>query len=218
MRKAFSAIALVAAVSASPTAHAQFPMHRKPPPSNGQQIDCAAIATMPNAPMSFEACQQMMGAAASMQNSMNDPAGMRPGDDDMTCDQIRAELMTQQGITPNREHVREAQVAAKDFQAKSAQIQAEGAALAAQQAAVATGASALSLVPGVGDVAARAVMASQAAQQQAFGAHATAVLNPAENRVMNTTGSVVSDMAQSLQNNPRFARLGSLAMKKNCRG
>ena len=161
-------------------------------------MNCDAIASMPNSPMTREACEQMKASAMSMQGSMNDPAGMRPGDDDMTCDQIKAELMTQHFSGVSAAHAQEGQAAAKDFQAKNKQIQGEVAAAVVQETAVSE--------------------AANNATNAALDAHAKAVLTPAEQRMMSSTATSMNDVAQGMQSNPRAARLSSLAMRKNCRG
>lgn len=218
MRKLMLA-AMSAAVFAlgGASAQAQFPHSNKPAnPTGGQTVDCAQIARMPNAPMSYETCQKMMSSAASMQGAMNDPAGQRPGDEAMSCDQIKAEFMASGGMTMNRSHVAEAQAAASDYQGKSAKVQSEYNALVAQESATNLAASAAGLVPGVGQAAAAAANAKNTAEQKAFSAHAQSELTPATQRLSSSTGTVVGDVAANLQNDPRKARLISLAGQKNC--
>lgn len=216
---------LLAAASAALIASggAAAPGQAAPPgtPGGGPQgagaFDCARLAGMPNAPMSVEACRQMMGPAADIQGAMDDPAARRPGDEAMTCDQIKAEYMAQ-GPTPvDRGHLAAAQSAARNFQAKSAQVQAEGTALAAEQTATNMAAGAAGLVPGVGQAAAMAAQAKNDAEQKAFNEHARQIMAPAEQGMMSSTGTLMGDMAGAMQRNPRQARLMSLAMQKNCR-
>jgi hypothetical protein len=218
MRKALlAAVSGALALAGGGNAEAQL-FHRSKPPSDQlatPSVDCAQIAKMPNAPMSYEACQQMMNSAASMQKSMNDPAGQRPGDEAMACEQIKAELQTS-GVEVNREHLAQAQTAGADYQAKAAKVQREGKALAAQQAATTVAAAAASAIPVVGNAAASAVVATTMAQQQAFAARSQATLTPAQQALTASTANVMGDTAASMQNNPRQARLMSLAMQKNC--
>jgi hypothetical protein len=187
------------------------------PPTAAPSVDCAQLAKMPNAPMSFEACRQMMNSAASMESAMKDPAGQRPGDEAMACDQIKAEIMASGGVEMNREHLARAQSAGADYQAKSAKVQREGKALAAEQAATNLAVGAASFVPGVGNVVATAAAAKNMAETQAFSAHAQATLTPAQRALTGSTAVVVGDLAANMQDNPRQARLMSLAMQKNCR-
>lgn len=58
---------------------------------------CDSLATMPNAPMSVEACRAMTGMAAQWGAAEADPSAKRPGDDAMTCDAIFAELQAEAG-------------------------------------------------------------------------------------------------------------------------
>jgi hypothetical protein len=219
MRKLMLTAASAATIAFGGTsAQAQFGHHPKPasPQGGPQTVDCAQIASMPNAPMSYETCQKMMNSAASMQGAMNDPAGQRPGDGAMTCDQIKAEFMASGGVPLNRAHVTEAQAAASDYQGKSAKVQSEYSALVAQESATNMAASAAGLVPGVGQATTAAANAKNTAEQKAFSAHAQSELTPATQRLSSSTGTVVSDVAANLQNDPRKARLISLAGKKNC--
>jgi hypothetical protein len=182
-----------------------------------QSVDCAKIASMPNAPMTLEACLKMVGSAASIQRSMNDPAGMRPGDEAMTCDQIKGELMASGGVPMNRTHVAQAQSAATDLQTRQAQVQKEGQALAAQESATNAAASSLAAVPYAGKAAQAAADAKNTAEQNAFNTQAQKKLAPSERALSGSTATLTSDMAANLQNDPRKARLISLAGKKDCR-
>jgi hypothetical protein len=119
-------------------------------------------------------------------------------------------------MTMNQSHVTEAQAATASYQSKTAKLQSEATALAAQEAATNLAASAVSMVPGVGNVAAAAAGAKTAAEQKAFNAHALAEMTPATQRLTSSTGAVVGDMAANLQSDPRKARLVSLAGQKNC--
>ncbi|HEY2357517.1 MAG TPA: hypothetical protein VGH86_08705 [Phenylobacterium sp.] len=218
MRKLVLAAASAALVLAGgQSANAQFGHHSQPQtPPGAQGVDCAKIASMPNAPMTLEACLKMTNSATSMQRSMNDPAGMRPGDEAMTCDQIKAELMTSGGIQMNRGHVAQAQSAATDFQTKQAQVQRESQALVAEETATNAAASAAGNVPFAGKAAQAAADAKNTAESNAFNAHAQKTLNPAQQALSGSTATLASDMAANLQNDPRKARLISLAGAKNC--
>ena len=218
MRKLMLTALSAAVFACGSGAQAQFPHHSKPanPTGAGQTVDCAQIASMPNAPMSLETCQKMMNSAASMQGAMNDPAGMRPGDEAMSCDQIKAEFMASGGITMNRSHVAEGQAAASDYQSKSAKVQSEYAALVAQESATNVAAGAAGMVPGVGKATQAAADAKNTAEQKAFNAHAQAEMSPAAQRLTSSAGTELSDVAGNLQNDPRKARLISLATQKNC--
>jgi hypothetical protein len=171
---------------------------------------------MPNAPMSVQACQQMMGAAGAIQGSVNDPSAARPGDEAMSCDQIKAEFLANGGMPLNRGHVAEAQAAGRDFQARTAKVQAEGNALAAEQSAANIAVAPAANLPVVGKAAQAAVDAKNAAEQKAFNEHAQKELAPAYQRFGSATGQVLGDVAGDLQSNPRQGRLVYLAQQKKC--
>jgi hypothetical protein len=148
---------------------------------------------------------------------MNDPAGMRPGDEAMTCDQIKGELLASGGVPMNPAHVAQAQSAATELKTRQAQVQKEGRALAAQESATNASASSLGAVPYAGKAAQAAADAKNTAEQNAFNAQAQRRLAPSERALSGSTAAMTSDMAANLQNDPRKARLISLAGKKDCR-
>ncbi len=61
-------------------------------PENMDPAMCDQLASMPNAPMSAEACRSMMGMAQGMKTAGSDPSAMRAGDENMSCEQINAEM------------------------------------------------------------------------------------------------------------------------------
>lgn len=63
--------------------------------SNGgpQQMSCDMVAANPGAGMDKASCEAMNQAAASYYNAQHDPAASRPGDESMSCDDIKAEFM-----------------------------------------------------------------------------------------------------------------------------
>lgn len=196
-------------------AEAQTP--RRPPAPDAPQVDCAALGRMPNAPMTQQACEAMIGQASAMQGAMNAPEGERPGDATMSCEAIKAEIATQQDIGVSADHVAEGKAAGDDYIARQRRIDAEGKAVVAQQMATSAAAASVSMVPGVGAAAATAAGAANMASTQAFSARATAELGPARERLMAATGASLGDISLSMQRNPRFARLAGLMMEKNCR-
>ncbi|MDP3660362.1 hypothetical protein [Phenylobacterium sp.] len=208
---------IVGVLAAATPTQSQMFGRPKPVAADPSSIDCAALARMPNAPMTQAACEQMMGQAKSMQSAMDDPAGQRPGDAAMTCDQVKAELSTQQNVGVSHEHVAEGQAASADYLSTEKRVKAEGAALSAGQTAVNTGAAALSLVPGVGAAASTAAAASTMAATNAFGQRANAELTPARQRLTSSAAASMGDVARSMQDNPRFATLARLAQEKDCR-
>ena len=69
------------------------------PPLSAAEIEearagCEQLARMPSAPISVEACKAMLGMGTRLQSDAADPSGRRPGDESMTCAAIFAELQT----------------------------------------------------------------------------------------------------------------------------
>ena len=97
----------------------------------GGGMDCAKLASMPNAPMSLEACEKLQGTQQAYNQAASDPSAQRPGDEQMTCSQITAELKQQQYTAQDK-----TKVAALDATTKEQQkiIKKEEAILAKRQA------------------------------------------------------------------------------------
>jgi hypothetical protein len=63
-------------VAGAGSAAAQFGHGDKSLAAQGpQSVDCARIASVPNAPMTLEACLKMVGSAASIQSSLTSSPG-----------------------------------------------------------------------------------------------------------------------------------------------
>ena len=212
------------ALAITPAADAQMFGHHPTPPQQGDAggphtMNCDQIAAMPNAGMDRATCEQMNQAATAYRTGANDPAAARPGDEAMTCDDIKAELMQQTYTPPPAEHVASAQAAGRDYMAKSGELQAEANAMAMSSAAENTAASVAAMVnPIAGRAAEAAAAAHQEAEQKALNAKAKAELQPRYHTLMSSTGTLVGDMTPQLQSNPRLARLISLAQEKHCHG
>lgn len=176
--------------------------------------DCEQLAKLPNAPISVETCKAMMGMAASMEAAAGDPRAQRPGDSALTCPQIFAELQAM------------ADVGISDLNiTKSDAVVKEGTALAQQQAGVLTGFMAESLALGAVMGAASAVMpnfvaaaiaAAWQARFVAIGVAAQAAQAPVNARMSEALQASSEELMDSMQASPRFARLGQLALAKEC--
>lgn len=218
MHRSMVLLGVLGALAWGLSAQAQF--GRKPPPTSpmaAPRIDCAALARMPNAPMTQQTCEAMMQQATAIQGSMASGKGARPGDAAMTCEAIKAELTVQPNVGVSQEHLTENQQASSDYRARQKKIDAESKALMAQQTATSVAGAVVSVIPGIGNAAATAVAASNAAQSQAFAAHANAEMTPARQRMLAATTGSLGDVAQSMQENPRFARLAALMQEKRCK-
>ena len=176
---------------------------------------CDELGKMPNAPMSAEACRSMMGMAKSMKESAADPNARRAGDETMSCEQIIAEMKASGSPMVSQSTAAQAKTAGDATLSLMEKQNAEAKAFMAQQMAVGIGASALGMVPG-GGIAASAIAAGQQAQAQNFAAKQQADAAPVRAQQSQAITAVTSEMGQSIQSNPRFARLAQLTADKNC--
>lgn len=214
-----AALSLVTCLAAAAPAQAQLFGRPKAasPPKAAPQVDCAALARMPNAPITAEACQAMMNQAAGVQTNLNRRDGDRPGDEQLTCPQIKAELTLQPGFrTGAQANAHEAKAAGDELQATQKRLQAQGAALQAQQQAGNLAAAAVSQLPG-GNIVATAKAKADFAQTQAFGNRAAGEMKSSESRALTATASSIGDVNQAMNDNPRLARLMQLMQAKTCR-
>ncbi len=138
-------------------------------PENMDPAMCDQLASMPNAPMSAEACRSMMGMAKSMKQGAADPNARRAGDENMSCEQIVGEMQASGSPMVSQSTAAQAKTAGEATMSLMEKQNAEAKAFMAQQMAVGIGAGALGMVPG-GGIAASAIMAGQQAQAQNFAA------------------------------------------------
>jgi hypothetical protein len=217
------AAAAALALAGAPPAGAQLIHFGRPAAQQQHQqqptdmaASCAQLKAMPNAPMTYDQCMQMAASQQAMQAAQNDPAGIRPGDEAMTCDQIKAEFAANGGFKVDKAQVAQAQTAGQNFTAANNQVQADARAMQAREAPMNAAAAATGMTP-VGGAAAAAAQAQSVADQQALNAEARQKLDPAERQLMSADTSVVGSVATQMQANPRQARLVGLAEQKNCR-
>ena len=215
MRCMWGVAALAAAELIAAPANAQFGRHQPPQSQTPQQVDCDHIPA--GMGVDKATCEQMNQMSATYNAAQTDPNAARPGDEAMSCDQIKAELMQQPWQRPNQQHVAEAQAATRDQMAKTAELQAEGTAMAARESAENVAVSAASVVnPIAGRAAESAVSAQQQAEQAALNAKARAELEPRAQRTMRSMGTLMADTSAQIDENPRAARLMYLSSQKNC--
>jgi hypothetical protein len=192
--------------------------------SMGGSMDCAKLASMPNAPMSLEACEKLQGTQQAYNQAASDPSAQRPGDEQMSCTQITAELKQQQYAAQDK-----TKVAALDGTVKEEQkiIKKEEAILAKRQAeaqtavAAATAAdTATELATGglVSGHALRAVEKTLDAQDKVEKERVIREDLPTYKTMNSQTADLGSDFGQQLQSNPRLARLIQLADARHCKG
>jgi hypothetical protein len=205
--------------AASKSASAAGAMPAGVPPG----MDCDKIAAMPGGPMSAESCRKMLGAQQAYNTALADPSASRPGDEQMSCDQIVAELKQQQYKTPDKAKVAESRAASAELQTKMAQQQAEVAVITAKQttemeaAMAADQATAVSTGGLVRPQSAMAVQKQHDAENKATGERMAKERAPQEKILTTNTADFAGDAGQQLSSNPRLARLVQLASAKNCK-
>jgi hypothetical protein len=184
-------------------------------PENMDPAMCDQLGSMPNAPMSAEACRSMIGMAQGMKTSGSDPSAMRPGDESLTCDQITAEMRSSNTPMVSAETGAQAQAAADAQMALMQKQQGETAGFVAGQMAMGVGTAALGMVPG-GGIAAMAAQQAMMAQQKAFAERQMAEAAPVRAQTNQALTATTTEMTQGMRENPRFARLMNMSIEKNC--
>jgi hypothetical protein len=197
----------------------------KPAPgSTNGTMDCAQIASMPNAPVSAATCEQMRASQQIYNQAAADPSASRPGDDQMTCAQITAELKQQTYTAPDKTKVAEAAATANQQQdilhkeynnMLKQQAEDQAAVNAANAADTATELATGGLVRG------RALNAVEKTLDEKHKANNERVIKedmPVTSKLTTQTSGLGADAAQQLQANPRLARLMQLADSKHCKG
>ena len=205
-----------------------FGHHSTPPKpaaeSMSSSMDCAKIAAMPVAPMSMEACQKLQSSQQIYTQAASDPAASHPGDDQMTCPQITAELKQQQYTAPDKTKVAEAAATANKQEeiihkehANMLKMQAED----QKAVAAATAADTATELATGGLVRGRALNAVEKTLDAKHKANNDRVIKedlPVTQQLNGQTAGLGADFAQQLQSNPRLARLMQLADSKHCKG
>jgi hypothetical protein len=186
--------------------------------------DCAQIARMPNAPISLEACQKMAGAQQAYDRALADPSASRPGDEQMSCEQILAELRQQQISAPDKAKAAATTAAATKEQALLAKHIAEDNAIMAEEQAKVDAAAAADQAVGMatgGIVRTNAASAAAEAAQariNVVGKRQAEERRPTEQKLLGGVADLGMDAAQQLATNPRLGRLLQLAQSHGCKG
>ena len=187
-------------------------------------MDCAKLARMPNAPMSVEACEKLQGAQQAYNQGASDPSAQRPGDDQMSCAQITAELKQQQYTAPDKTKVAELDATTKE---QEKIIHKEEAILAKRQAeaqtavAAATAADTATELATAGLVSGHALHAVEKTLDAQDKVEKERVMRedlPTTRKMINQTAGLGEDFGRQLQANPRLARLMQLADSRHCKG
>jgi hypothetical protein len=186
-------------------------------------MDCDKLATIPNPPMTVEQCKSMMGLAKSGEAATADTSGALPGDDAMSCAKIGAEMATFQNVSVSKHSIAAGSKASAEYQEEYAKQMAAGKAVGARQQAEKTAAFVADrtteivsggVIPGQ---ALNVVNHAHATETAALGQRQSAALQPKKQAVMGATQTSIGEVVGQLQQNPRLARLGSLAMAKKCK-
>lgn len=166
---------------------------------------CDALANMPSAPMTVEACRSML------QLAQDNPSAHRPGDDTMTCADIFAEL----GVATSAMSLSDEEAARRQKTVDDAQTLNERHATKAA-AELAPNAAAMQAIGAVAPFVPSAVIdpavAAQQAQIQAKGKVAgDAYAAEARHLTSESAAAIASTMSD-----PRTLRLSQLAVQKDC--
>lgn len=192
--------------------------------SAGSSVDCAKIASMPNAIISAEACQKLNGAQQTYTKAASDPSATRPGDEQMTCTQITAELKQQQFTAPDKTRVAEAQATTAQEQQLAHKEEINALKMQAKDQAAVNAASAADTATELatgGLVRGRALQATEKVLEEEHRANNERVIKetaPVVQKMNGQTADFGADFASQLQSNPRLARLMQLADNKHCKG
>lgn len=176
-------------------------------------LDCRALAGIPNAPLTVEVCEQWIAAQAVLQDALNTPGGERPGDEQLSCAQIIEEMKTLKVAGVSQENAAAGKAAGQDVMAIMQRAQAEAMGLAGAQsartmAAAATGSNAV----------AGATATVNAAESKALSDRVGREMAEPRQRMMQANVASMNDLAKSMRENPRFARLMQLTIQRNCTG
>ena len=222
--------------SATPPAHSSalgslFGHHAAPKPAGtagNDGMDCSKIAAMSNAPgatvtpVSFTDCQKMQAAQQSYTSAASQ--GTRPGDEQMSCEQIQAELHQQQYSAPDPNKVAGLQATTQQTVADVQRGEALATKMQAEDQTVVNAASAADRATeaaSMGMVRGRALeTAEKGIQQRHDEANAQFLkeTTPNQQKQYSQMADFSADAAGEMQSNPRLARLIQLGNAKRCKG
>ncbi len=218
MRAAFTLPMVLA--SAWSAAVAQMP-GGMPAPSPGDLAEAAAaceqLGKVPNAPMSVQACKAMLGMSGTierMQSAAADPSAQRPGDAQLSCDALFAEMTSIGTAQAPPTGSASVDAALAEATALGTRQYAEGTAFVAGTFALGAAMGAASAV--MPNFAAAAITVAWQASAVALGKRLVAEqaeLTPRRDAAIVATAE---DFEQAMAANPRFARLALLGMDKGC--
>ena len=179
---------------------------------------CDGLAGIPNAPMSVQACKAMLGMAGTAERqraSAADPSARRPGDEQLSCDAIFAEMTALGGDVLSDTGAGKADAAVAEGTALGGRQAGEMTAFVAGTFALGAALGAASVVmPGFATAAIAAAWAGSAAAMGTRQVAEQAALRPHRDDAIIASAE---DFERAMTANPRFARLSELAMDRECK-
>jgi hypothetical protein len=179
---------------------------------------CDGLAGIPNAPMSVQACKAMLGMAGTAERqraSAADPSARRPGDEQLSCEAIFAEMTALGGDVLTDTGASKADAAVAEGTALGGRQAGEMTAFVAGTFALGAALGAASVVmPGFATAAIAAAWAGSAAAMGTRQAAEQAALRPRRDAAIIASAE---DFERAMSANPRFARLSELAMDRECK-
>lgn len=179
---------------------------------------CDSLAGIPNAPMSVQSCKAMLGMAGTAERqraSAADPSARRPGDEQLSCDAIFAEMTALGGDVLSDTGAGKADAAVAEGTALAQRHTGETTAFIAGTFALGAAMGAASLVmPGFAVTAIATAWAGSAAAMGTRQTAEQAALRPRRDAAIIASAE---DFERAMTANPRFARLTELAMDRECK-
>lgn len=189
------------------------------PPLSAAEIEearagCEQLARMPSAPISVEACKAMLGMGTRLQSDAADPVARRPGDESMTCAAIFAELQTLADVGISEAGMAKAEAAVAGGTAVVAHQTAQLGAFIVETYALGAVAGAVGVF--TPNFVGAALAAAWQARAMGLGAKMAAEQASLRAPLSEAMMANIGELGQSMQANPRFARLTQLGAGKEC--
>lgn len=175
-----------------------------------QRMDCSLPARQHNPTLTVAECERKKASVGQLDAVMRTPGGERPGDENLSCAQVIAEMQSLHfaGISEDTAH--ESAAAGQQLREALESGTAAAGAMAARHTMETMAVVAMpNAVQGV-------VAYRHAAEQVALGKANTARMADARGRAGDIASQANMELAANLQANPRFARLMQLVQQKNC--
>ena len=188
------------------------------PASGVSVVDCAQLASGSNGKLSVEACKSLLEMTHAGDAEAARPEAQRPGDQDMSCEQIFAEMGTVSSSFAATPEAAKTQASLDEYLAMKKRQDAEIAAASVTANATIMGTTAVDMATGglSKGTATQSAAAAINAEALARAARFEAESKPVVGRMNQATDASAQYGVQQLQANPRAARLGQLAIQKNC--